>query len=89
MLSDSKQRNDVLSQAYQSLHAEYLKLKTSAQHQQMAAHHHQLPATTTTTYGAGPSSISAFADPSALGLPNPALDLDVYGYADLTTYTHI
>ncbi len=29
MLSDAKQRNDVLSQAYATLHAEYVALKTS------------------------------------------------------------
>lgn len=29
MLNDAKQRNDVLSQAYAALHAEYVALKTS------------------------------------------------------------
>lgn len=29
MLNDAKSRNDVLSQAYTELHAEYVKLKTS------------------------------------------------------------
>ncbi|KAL8419088.1 hypothetical protein RB594_002335 [Gaeumannomyces avenae] len=112
MLSDSKQRNAVLSQAYQGLHAEYVKLKTTQQMSAAAAaaaaatagggeqrqHHHphcqqhqqqqqqQQQHAATSTYAA---SIAAFADPAALGLPDPGLELDVFGYTDMTTYAHI
>ncbi|KLU86737.1 hypothetical protein MAPG_05748 [Magnaporthiopsis poae ATCC 64411] len=101
MLSDSKQRNDVLSQAYQGLHAEFVKLKAARQmaaaavHQHQGGHqghhhqHHQQhcqPQQQPTT-----TTFAAFAaDPSsALGLPDTGLDLDVFGYTDLATYAHI
>ncbi|KAL8392043.1 hypothetical protein RB595_002299 [Gaeumannomyces hyphopodioides] len=108
MLSDSKQRNDVLSQAYQGLHAEYIKLKAAQQMSAVAAaaaattttgggeqrqhhprcqqHQQQQQHPATSTYA---TSIAAFADPAALGLPDPGLELDVFGYTDMTTYAHI
>lgn len=103
MLSDSKQRNDVLSQAYQGLHAEFVKLKAARQmgpaaaaaaaaaaHQHQGHHHHQhCQPQPPQQHPAAATTFAAFADPSALGLPDTGLDLDVFGYTDMATYAHI
>ncbi|KAF9882055.1 bZIP transcription factor [Colletotrichum karsti] len=89
MLSEQKNKNDSLSQAYSALHAEYLKLRGSqarAQHQQQMPRHHHHPAT------APPPPPLAF-DPSAhMGMPTAhpgAMDYadNMYMFQDMQTYT--
>jgi len=77
LLNDSKNRNDVLSQAYAALHAEYISLKTSQLHDQ-----HGYPAQ---------YDVAAYGGPAAMGL-NPAVDgleMDMFVYSDVnnTGYT--
>jgi len=73
MLNDAKQRNDVLSQAYATLHAEYVALKTS----QINDTHY--PQQYDVSYGAMPGGMSL----------NPATadgyDLDQFVYGDMST----
>ncbi|KXX81785.1 AP-1-like transcription factor YAP1 [Madurella mycetomatis] len=71
MLNDAKQRNDVLSQAYAALHAEYLVLKTS----QLKDHsyHQQVDLAYSSHPSMGP-------DTNAEGL-----DMDMYVYGDMNT----
>ena len=74
LLNDAKNRNDVLSQAYASLHAEYVSLKTSQIHDQ-----HGYPAQyDVAAYGAGPAAMAL----------NPAVDgleMDMFVYSDVNT----
>ncbi|KAF6833893.1 bZIP transcription factor [Colletotrichum musicola] len=86
MLSEQKQKNDSLSQAYSALHAEYLKLRgTRTQQQHMPRHH-----------PAGPPPMVY--DPSAaaavhMGMPgghhSAAMDYadNMYMFQDMQTYT--
>ncbi|KAF6826747.1 bZIP transcription factor [Colletotrichum plurivorum] len=86
MLSEQKQKNDSLSQAYSALHAEYLKLRgTRTQQQHMPRHH-----------PAGPPPMVF--DPSAaaavhMGMPGghhpAAMDYadNMYMFQDMQTYT--
>lgn len=70
LLNDAKQRNDVLSQAYATLHAEYVALKSS----QMTdpAYHSQYD-----PYGGAPNM--------ALNQPVDGLEMDMYVYSDMHT----
>ena len=64
----------MLSQAYASLHAEYVSLKTSQIHDQHSYHPQYDPA----AYGAGPAAMAL----------NPAVDgleMDMFVYSDVNT----
>lgn len=67
MLNDAKSRNDVLSQAYAELHAEYVKLKTSQINEAQ-----QYPA----EIQFDPTTIGMTAN-------NDRLDMDMYVYSDM------
>lgn len=73
MLNDAKQRNDVLSQAYATLHAEYVSLKTSQISDPSYPQQFDVP------YGSGA--------PSNMGLTAAAdgLSMDMYVYGDVNT----
>jgi hypothetical protein len=72
MLNDAKQRNEVLSQAYAALHAEYVALRAS-QITDPAFRHQEYDL----AYGAAPNmGISAGVD---------GLDMDVFVYPGLNT----
>lgn len=78
MLGDAKQRNDVLSQAYAALHAEYVALKASQQIGDPAAAYpqQQHPQYGLAAYGGGPG---------AAGLTGvEGLDMDLFVYGDLS-----
>ncbi|KAJ4306182.1 hypothetical protein N0V88_000978 [Collariella sp. IMI 366227] len=73
MLNDAKQRNDVLSQAYAALHAEYISLKSSPiSEPQSYPQHYDL------TYGGTVPS---------MGLPAgvDGFDMDSFVYTDMPT----
>ncbi|KAJ0119137.1 hypothetical protein J7T55_013372 [Diaporthe amygdali] len=74
MLNDAKARNDVLSQAYADLQAEYLKLKTSSINEQ------QIP----TSYPASgpPAGLGGYVDPTMSAL-HVSGDLDAYLYPEV------
>ncbi|KAH6845080.1 hypothetical protein B0I37DRAFT_355591 [Chaetomium sp. MPI-CAGE-AT-0009] len=80
MLNDAKQRNDVLSQAYAALHAEYVSLKSSQMGEtSYPQHYSSMP------YGGAGSSA-----PGGLGLnAAPNVDglepIDMFVYGDLNT----
>ncbi|KAK4113951.1 hypothetical protein N656DRAFT_608370 [Canariomyces notabilis] len=70
MLNDAKQRNDVLSQAYAELHAEYVALKAS----QLKDH------------GYPQHVDVAYSDPHSIELGTGlGLDLDMFTYSDVNT----
>lgn len=71
MLNDAKQRNDVLSQAYAALHAEYVALKAS----QLEEPSYRQPADL--AYGSHPNM--------ALGMGTGGLDMDMFVYGDMNT----
>lgn len=75
MLNDAKQRNDVLSQAYATLHEEYVQLRTSHHDDQ----HLEQPR------GAYGGANLVF-DPSMGGMTtgDSKLDMDLFVYSDLT-----
>ncbi|KAK5661378.1 hypothetical protein OQA88_11277 [Cercophora sp. LCS_1] len=68
MLSEAKQRNDVLGQAYAALHAEYISLKTS----QLKEQGYQTDLTYTQAMGGMPTSTTA-----------DDLNLDMFVYQDM------
>jgi AP-1-like transcription factor len=75
MLQDAKQRNDVLSQAFMNLQAEYMQLKAdrTTGFQQPPQHH--------------PANL-AFTHPGMAMTAGPGtdlLDMDLFVYPDLTT----
>lgn len=78
MLTDAQQRNDVLSQAYAALHAEYVALKSSSQ---LDDHHtYHMP------YGGGgvPDMVGGLGTGAADGLVDGGgMDLFVYGAGDM------
>lgn len=78
MLNDAKARNDVLSQAYADLQAEYLKLKASTVNEQ------QIP----TSYPGGPppGHLGAYVDPSMSAM-HVGSDLDAYLYPEVGTFS--
>ncbi|KUI72836.1 AP-1-like transcription factor CAP1 [Cytospora mali] len=78
MLNDAKARNDVLSQAYTELHAEYVNLKTS---RGISDHHHQAAAYSA---AAGPTA-GGYVDPTMASL-HAGSDLDVYLYPEVGGY---
>jgi AP-1-like factor len=71
MLNEAKSRNEVLTQAYASLHAEYVQLKTSQIKEQ--AYQAEL--------GFDPSTALATGTDERLHL-----DMDLYVYSDMGTY---
>lgn len=79
MLDDAKQRNDVLSQAYATLHAEYVQLRTSQRKDQQLEQQLEQPHA---AYGGG----DLVFDPSvgALTAGGDRLDMDLFVYSDLT-----
>ena len=85
MLSDAKQRNDVLSQAYAALHAEYVSLKSS-----QIGDASYPPQFNSMPYGAAGSSA-----PGSMGLNAGAsgveglegIDMYVYGDLNAAGYT--
>lgn len=83
MLSEQKQKNESLSQAYSALHAEYLKLRG------VQARAHQTPRHHPTTAAPPPMMF----DPSAhMGMPTAhpgAMDYadNMYMFQDMQTYT--
>ncbi|KAL2273754.1 hypothetical protein FJTKL_04135 [Diaporthe vaccinii] len=84
MLNDAKARNDVLSQAYAELQAEYLKLKTSSvseQHQ----HHQQIP-TSYPAAGPPPPGLGGYVDPTMSAM-HVGSDLDAYLYPEVGNYS--
>ncbi|TLD21076.1 hypothetical protein PspLS_09181 [Pyricularia sp. CBS 133598] len=85
MLNDSKQRNDLLSQAYQNLHGEYTKLRTA---QELIGADRN---TAAASYDFASFDPSSFDLSSILG-PAPTtrgLDIGLYAYPDITSYGHI
>ena len=75
MLTDAKQRNDVLSQAYATLHAEYVQLRTSQRKEEQLQH--PRPA-----YGGA----DLVFDPNMSGMTGAGgdrLDMDVFVYSDM------
>lgn len=75
MLNDAKARNDVLSQAYADLQAEYLKLKASTVSEQ------QIP----TSYPAA-GHLGGYVDPSMSAM-HVGSDLDAYLYPEVGGYS--
>ncbi|KAL2017632.1 hypothetical protein VTK56DRAFT_1900 [Thermocarpiscus australiensis] len=75
MLDDARKRNDVLSQAYAALHAEYVALKASplGNHRYSQHHHAQVDL----PYGAVPGM--------GLSGAGEGLDMDLFGYGDMNT----
>jgi len=76
MLNDAKQRNDVLSQAYATLHAEYVQLRTSQRKDE------QLEPPRAAYGGA-----DLVFDPTMGGMTSASgdrLDMDLFVYSDLT-----
>jgi hypothetical protein len=75
MLNDAKQRNDVLSQAYATLHAEYVALKASQASEPNPSYSQQRYDLQTTYSGGGAN----------MGLPAGAdgLDMDMFVYHDM------
>jgi len=78
LLSDAKQRNDVLSQAYATLQAEYVQLKALKRKEQ------QLDCLTRSAY-AGADLLFDPTMGAMTGASNDRLDLDQFVYADLAT----
>ncbi|ROV96317.1 hypothetical protein VMCG_07675 [Cytospora schulzeri] len=78
MLNDAKSRNDVLSQAYAELHAEYVNLKTSR-----GLNDHHQPASYST---AGPAADIGYVDPTMASL-HTGSDMDVYLYPEVGGYS--
>ncbi|CAN8105737.1 unnamed protein product [Discula destructiva] len=93
MLHDARTRNNILSQAYAELQAEYVKLKSSSpltQQQQPPAHQqHHL----SSSYAAIPdSSVSAelgggFVDTASMAVLHAGNGLESYLYPDVGSYT--
>lgn len=87
MLNDAKARNDVLSQAYTELHAEYLNLRTTRslndQH-----HHHNHHQQVVSYPAAGPAADigGGYVDPTMAAL-HAGSDLNVYLYPEVGGYT--
>lgn len=76
MLNEAKQRNDVLGQAYATLHAEYVQLKTSQLKDQQLEHQPRA------VYGSSGAADLVF-DPSMgamTGAGNERLDMDLFVY---------
>jgi hypothetical protein len=77
MLNDAKQRNDVLTQAYATLHAEYVQLKTTRRKEQ------QLDGLSRPAYGGA----DLIFDPTMGAMTstgNDRLDMEIFVYPDLT-----
>lgn len=85
MLNDAKARNDVLSQAYADLQAEYFKLKTSTVNEQQHQHQHQIP-TSYPAAGAPAAGLGGYVDPTMSAL-HVGGDLDAYLYPDVGGYS--
>lgn len=81
MLSEAKTRNDVLSQAYADLHAEYVDLKTS---RGLNDHHHHQPASYSTAVPV--ADLGGYVDPTMASL-HAGSDLDVYLYPEVGGYS--
>jgi AP-1-like factor len=77
MLNDAKQRNDVLSQAYATLHAEYVQLRTSKRKE------HHLDGLPQSAYG-GAELVFDPTMGAVTGAGGDRLDMDLYVYSDLT-----
>lgn len=71
MLNDAKQRNDVLGRAYETLHAEYILLKTH-QYSDQGAY-------TDSHLSSGYNSALSVSGSSS----NDRLDMDLYVYSDM------
>jgi hypothetical protein len=81
MLNDAKQRNNVLGQAYATLHAEYVQLKTAQRKEQ------QLEGLPGAHYG-GSDLIFDPTMGAMTGASSERLDLDLFAYSDLSGSTH-
>jgi len=83
LLSDAKTRNDVLSQAYAALHAEYVQLRTMQRKDQHMEH--QQPQRS--AYGASPAGSDLVYDPTMgahmAGCHPERIDMDMYIYPEL------
>ncbi|KAF3760478.1 basic-leucine zipper transcription factor nucleus DNA binding regulation of transcription, DNA-dependent [Cryphonectria parasitica EP155] len=96
MLNDARARNDVLSQAYAQLQAEYVKLKSNPSHPHLDVHHSHshshaahplqiassIPASSYQTIP-GTSMPANFVDPTSMAVLNASSDLDAYLYPDV------
>jgi hypothetical protein len=81
MLSDAKQRNDVLSQAYAALHAEYVSLKSS----QIGDASYPPQYSSMPYGGAGSSSAPGSMGLNAVSGVDGLEGIDMYVYGDLNT----
>jgi hypothetical protein len=78
MLNEAKQRNDVLGQAYATLHAEYVQLRTSQLKEQQLEQSHA-------AYGSSGAGLLFDPNMGAMTSTNAdRLDMDLYVYTDLT-----
>lgn len=82
MLNDAKARNDVLSQAYADLQAEYLKLKTSTVGEHQHHHHQHIPTSYPAASGPPPPGLGGYVDPTMSGM-HVGGDLDAYLYPEV------
>lgn len=81
MLNDAKARNDVLSQAYADLQAEYLKLKASTVNEQ------QIPTSYPAAAGHPSSShLGGYVDPS-MSTMHVGNDLNAYLYPEVGAFS--
>ncbi|KAG6358857.1 hypothetical protein INS49_012376 [Diaporthe citri] len=83
MLNDAKARNDVLSQAYADLQAEYMKLKASSVSEQ---HQHQQIPTSYPAAGPPPPGLGGYVDPTMSAM-HVGSDLDAYLYPEVGNYS--
>lgn len=85
MLNDAKARNDVLSQAYADLQAEYLKLKASSVSEQHQHQHQQIP-TSYPAAGPPPPGLGGYVDPTMSAM-HVGSDLGAYLYPEVGNYS--
>lgn len=101
MLSDARARSEVLNQAYTTLQAEYVKLKSSspppppsAALQHHLGHHQQLASSLASSYATVPGASSmpadlgaSFVDPTSMAVLSAGSDLEAYLYPDVAGYS--
>lgn len=98
MLNDAKQRNEVLTQAYATLHAEYVSLKASQADDHQHHHGHSSSSSEASSSPYLPRLAGLHAphyqqdlgaagvfDPTMGMANNDRIDLDLFVYSDMTT----
>lgn len=88
MLDDSKQRNDILSEAYQNLHSEYTKLRSAPE---LLGGIDRNATAAATSYDFSSFDPNSFDLTSIMGPPPVArgLDIGIYDYPDISGYGQI